>query len=195
MTEYLTTAQIAERYGVKRETVTDKWTKRPDFPKPAVRISRRTVMWRPVDVDSWAAMNGHMDKPKPTPPEFPIAEFMFHGLSAAFDARSKAIERAKTAFHRARRRAAANGLKFELCLEDVSPLLEAQDYRCAVSGREFSFEPVGPSKLSPYAPSLDRIDSARGYEIDNIRWVCVAVNFMMNQWGDEVFRSFAGPQC
>jgi hypothetical protein len=49
--------------------------------------------------------------------------------------------------------------------------------------------------LSPYAPSLDRIDSARGYEIDNIRWVCVAVNFMMNQWGDEVFRSFAGPQC
>jgi predicted DNA-binding transcriptional regulator AlpA len=65
MTEYLSTAQIAERYGVKRETVTDKWTKRPDFPKPARRISRRTVHWRAEDVERWATGAQRWKNPLP----------------------------------------------------------------------------------------------------------------------------------
>lgn len=52
--EFLSTAQIADRFGVKRKTVTDKWTKRPDFPPPARKISRRTVLWRLEDIDRWA---------------------------------------------------------------------------------------------------------------------------------------------
>ena len=51
---YLDTADIARLYGVKRKTVTDKWTKRPDFPQPAQRISRKTVRWRAEDVQAWA---------------------------------------------------------------------------------------------------------------------------------------------
>jgi predicted DNA-binding transcriptional regulator AlpA len=54
MSEYLTTAQIAERFGVKRSTVTDKWTKRPDFPRPARKVSRKSVWWRAEDVERWA---------------------------------------------------------------------------------------------------------------------------------------------
>lgn len=38
----------------------------------------------------------------------------------------------------------------------------------------------------PFAPSLDRIDSSKGYTLSNTRLVCVASNFCMNQWGDGV---------
>jgi predicted DNA-binding transcriptional regulator AlpA len=51
---YLTRKDIAQRFGVALRTVTDKWTKRPDFPQPAERISRKTVRWLADDVDRWA---------------------------------------------------------------------------------------------------------------------------------------------
>ena len=54
MTDLLTREQIAQRFGVKLRTVTDKWTKRPDFPTPARRINRRLVWWRAEDVERWA---------------------------------------------------------------------------------------------------------------------------------------------
>ncbi len=47
-------ADIARHFGVARRTVVDKWTKRPDFPAPALRASRKTVRWRPEDVMRWA---------------------------------------------------------------------------------------------------------------------------------------------
>lgn len=50
----LTTEQIAQRFGVERRTVTEKWTKRPDFPAPARRISQRLVWWREEDIEAWA---------------------------------------------------------------------------------------------------------------------------------------------
>lgn len=49
-----TTEDIARIFGVCRRTVTERWTKRPDFPKPAHRISRKTVRWRAEDVQRWA---------------------------------------------------------------------------------------------------------------------------------------------
>ena len=48
------TADIAREFKVERRTVTEKWTKRPDFPKPAQRINRKVVRWRPEDVQRWA---------------------------------------------------------------------------------------------------------------------------------------------
>jgi predicted DNA-binding transcriptional regulator AlpA len=48
------TQDIAKFFGVKLRTVTDKWTKRPDFPPPAQRISRKTVRWKAEDVQAWA---------------------------------------------------------------------------------------------------------------------------------------------
>jgi hypothetical protein len=43
----------------------------------------------------------------------------------------------------------------------------------------------------PFAPSLDRRSSHRGYEPDNVRLVCIAVNFGMGQWGQELYLTFA----
>lgn len=48
------TAEIAQHLKVKRRTVTDKWTKRPDFPKPELRVSQKTVRWSADAVKRWA---------------------------------------------------------------------------------------------------------------------------------------------
>lgn len=48
------TAEIAAAFKVARRTVTDKWTKRPDFPAPRQRINRKIVRWSAEDVQKWA---------------------------------------------------------------------------------------------------------------------------------------------
>ena len=50
---------------------------------------------------------------------------------------------------------------------------------------------LGGDKLHPIQPSLDRIDSSKPYDAQNIRLVCLAVNYCMRQWGESVFRTVA----
>lgn len=49
----LDTAGIAQLLGLSREHVTDRLTKRLDFPKPYINVSRRTRYWRTTDVLKW----------------------------------------------------------------------------------------------------------------------------------------------
>lgn len=49
----LDTAGIAAILGVTREHVTDRITKRPDFPKPFINVSRRLRYWRQSEVQAW----------------------------------------------------------------------------------------------------------------------------------------------
>lgn len=44
------TAEIARMIGLTRAHVTNRLTKRPDFPRPAINISQRTRYWRRADV-------------------------------------------------------------------------------------------------------------------------------------------------
>lgn len=50
---WMSTADIAALLGLSREHVTDRITKRVDFPKPFINVSRRTRYWRTVDVMAW----------------------------------------------------------------------------------------------------------------------------------------------
>jgi hypothetical protein len=73
--------------------------------------------------------------------------------------------------------------------DDLGSLWKQCDGHCAVSGRYFSMEDFDKCLARhPFAPSLDRIDSRKGYTLSNTRLVCVASNFCMNQWGDGVIR-------
>lgn len=54
----LDTADIAAILGVTREHVTDRITKRPDFPKPFINVSRRLRYWRKSDVAKWLENGG-----------------------------------------------------------------------------------------------------------------------------------------
>ena len=53
MSALLDTAQIAAILGCTREHVTDRITKRPDFPRPEVNLSRRLRRWKEADVMAW----------------------------------------------------------------------------------------------------------------------------------------------
>ena len=67
---------------------------------------------------------------------------------------------------------------------DLLEMARASDWRCAVTGLQMTLEVINGRR--PYAPSIDRIDSALDYVPGNVRVVCVAANLAMNVWGDEV---------
>ena len=48
------TEGIAALLGLTRQHVTDRLTKRRDFPRPVIDLSRRTRRWREADVLAWA---------------------------------------------------------------------------------------------------------------------------------------------
>jgi hypothetical protein len=75
-------------------------------------------------------------------------------------------------------------IPFSLTSEDAETLLEQARWRCSVTGATFSLEKINGKR--PFAPSIDRIDSEKGYTLSNCRVVCVATNYAMNVWGDEV---------
>lgn len=80
------------------------------------------------------------------------------------------------ALRSARRRAKIKGMAFDLTPEWA----EAEAAKgSALSGLPFSGE------AGPRAPSIDRIDSDRGYTMDNCRFVLVAENLFRNEWSDE----------
>ena len=54
--------------------------------------------------------------------------------------------------------------------------------KCSVTGVQFRFDRVnGTGFQNPFAPSIDRIDSALPYQIGNIQIVLTAVNFAKNE--------------
>jgi predicted DNA-binding transcriptional regulator AlpA len=55
MTDYITTADMAQALGLPRPFVTDRLVKRADFPKPALRLSQKTVLWLRSDFEKWKA--------------------------------------------------------------------------------------------------------------------------------------------
>lgn len=81
-------------------------------------------------------------------------------------------------------------IPFGLTQDDAEPLLIQSGWRCAVSRSVFRLTTVNGKR--PFAPSIDRIDSAGGYTRNNCRVVCVAVNYAMNVWGAEVLYEIFG---
>lgn len=77
-------------------------------------------------------------------------------------------------------------LSFELDRDDMRRMLSQSNWCCAVTGMQFSLDVVAGRK--PYAPSIDRMDCAQGYIPSNCRVVCLAVNYAMNVWGEDVFK-------
>ena len=53
MSDYIDTADMAAFLGFTREYVTDKVTKRPDFPAPALRLNQKAVKWLRSEFDAW----------------------------------------------------------------------------------------------------------------------------------------------
>jgi hypothetical protein len=41
--------------------------------------------------------------------------------------------------------------------------------------------------MFPFSPSIDRIDSNKGYTKDNCRLVCTIVNFGLHRFGEQIY--------
>jgi hypothetical protein len=92
------------------------------------------------------------------------------------------------AFRRARKRAAEFSREFCLSEADLAAAIDRAAGNCEISGIEFDLSPQKDRRRLPFAPSIDRVDSRQGYVASNIRLVCICVNIMVSDFGDEVFR-------
>lgn len=52
-TARIDTAGIAQMLGCSRRHVTNRVTKRPDFPRPIINVSQKTRFWALADVQRW----------------------------------------------------------------------------------------------------------------------------------------------
>lgn len=97
------------------------------------------------------------------------------------------------AVQNARVRAMKKGMDFYLTTEDLFRMGREQDWSCAVCGLRFNLEFDAEAKFTynPFGISIDRFDCAKGYYPANIRLVITAVNFGLNDWGEEIFIQIA----
>lgn len=87
----------------------------------------------------------------------------------------------------AKKRANKQGLEFDLSAEHVKSLVAPMV--CSVTGISLSWTWDGQDK-NPWGPSLDRIDNAKGYTVDNVRVVCWIFNLAKSTWTDDVVERF-----
>jgi hypothetical protein len=84
----------------------------------------------------------------------------------------------------AKNRAYVKGREFSITTEDVIRLWESQEGKCCLTDVDFQLtqEPRKPHKDGP---SLDRIDSTKGYTPSNIRLVTYQVNTALSSFGED----------
>ena len=85
-------------------------------------------------------------------------------------------ELSKSLWSSINRHAKDRNLKVKVTIEQAWNCYEKQGRKCALSGVPISFD-LRPRSGNTTA-SLDRIDSTKGYTIDNIQWVHKDVNLM-----------------
>ena len=75
---------------------------------------------------------------------------------------------------------------YNITIEDLKELWNIQNGICYYSGVKLELMSYSKNKPSQiYSASLDRIDSNKGYEKGNIRWVSKSINYMKNTMTDE----------
>lgn len=87
-------------------------------------------------------------------------------------------------FSRFKRGAKNRNLIFDLSIKEVWDLFIKQNRKCALTGVCLTF---GSHIYGSITASLDRIDSSKGYTIDNVQWVHKDVNIMKMDATQEEF--------
>jgi len=79
-----------------------------------------------------------------------------------------------------------NGKQFNLSAKFLCNLYKKQNGKCALSGLKIIFAPRW-NRLSEQTASLDRIDSKKGYTKNNVQWVHKDINFMKQEYPQDLF--------
>ena len=93
---------------------------------------------------------------------------------------------------KAKERAIVKNLEFSIDSNFMRELINRSELKCEITKITFDLTHKKREKRAnfsrrPFAPSLDRIDSSKGYTKKNTRLVCCAVNYAMSDWGLDVF--------
>lgn len=70
-------------------------------------------------------------------------------------------------------------------VEQLMEMFHAQRGKCAITGLTMTWGYADDGLHSPTAVSMDRIDNDRGYELDNIRLICRAINMFRGRMHDD----------
>ena len=87
----------------------------------------------------------------------------------------------------AKNRAKKKGWEFNITSEFIYQKL--LPLKCEVTNLDLSLEKELIYKANALAPSLDRIDSSKGYTLDNVQVVCWWYNAMKQDWSEEVIKN------
>ena len=83
----------------------------------------------------------------------------------------------------AKKRAQVKQVPFTLTKEDLINQYEQNDGCCAITKRPFDLTKYATGRVSPSAPSIDRINSQLGYTKENSRLIIFHLNAALNEWG------------
>lgn len=110
--------------------------------------------------------------------------------------KSSNSKRKSSPWHRAgalitwiRVRSAKRGMEFDLTREWAEEKIEAGV--CEVTGLQFEYRKDGKERFQPFIPSVDRIDSSKGYTQDNCRMVVWIYNMAKAEWDDDTVLKMA----
>lgn len=94
-----------------------------------------------------------------------------------------------TYWSRIKSEAKRRNLKFEISIEEMWNLFLKQNRKCKLSGQQIKFAPTTKQfwKKETTA-SIDRIDSSKGYTIDNVQWVHKDINRMKWNLPEDEFK-------
>jgi hypothetical protein len=93
----------------------------------------------------------------------------------------------------AKNRAAKKGIDITLSPDCVRRMAETQKWRCAISDIPFdlAYDREGKHAYNPFGMSIDRLNCSKGYTPKNVRLILTAVNFGLNDWGEEIYLRIA----
>ena len=82
-------------------------------------------------------------------------------------------------------------LEFNINAEDIKNLYEQNNGLCALSGIKMTTDTYMTNdderSINKYNMSIDRIDSNKGYTIDNIQLICTVINIMKTDLPNDEF--------
>lgn len=76
-------------------------------------------------------------------------------------------------------------LPYTITIEHLYEVWQKQNGKCAVSGEPMILKQWDKGPRVWNQASVDRIDSSKGYEIGNIRLVCLMANYCKSNFSDE----------
>ena len=86
----------------------------------------------------------------------------------------------------------SNKFNFTITIENIYNIWVTQNKKCALSGLDISFKNVNTKKTKQRfdlvcTASLDRIDSKKGYTLDNIQLVHKDINMMKKEYNQDYY--------